>query len=119
MTQETKEEIKSAVISVLSNIYDPEIPVDIYRLGMIYNIDIDDEANVSILMTVTAPTCPVAETLPQYVRQQVSAIMSVKSCNVELTFEPAWSPANLSEEVKAELGLDEFLEGFSPSDFLY
>ena len=119
MTPEVKEEIKNSVISVLSNIYDPEMPIDIYRLGMIYNIDVDDDANVNILMTVTAPTCPVAETLPQYVKQQVSAIMSVKSCNVELTFEPAWNPANLSEEVKAELGLDEFFDGFNPSDFLY
>lgn len=119
MAPETKEDIKNAVIAVLSAIYDPEIPIDIYHLGLIYNIDIDDEANVTILMTVTAPNCPVAETLPQYVKQQVSAIMCVKSCTVELTFEPAWNPANLSEEVKAELGIDDFFDGYNPMDMMY
>ena len=114
MTETEKNELKERVIAVLSGIYDPEIPVDIYKLGLIYEINIDDEGAVKILMTVTAPNCPVADYLPNFVKEKVSAIMGVKSCDVELTFEPAWSPASLSEEVRAELGLD---EGFGFNDF--
>lgn len=116
---EDKKELKERIITVLSGIYDPEIPVDIYKLGLIYGIDIDDEYNVHILMTVTAPNCPVADQMPQYVKEKVSAMMGVKSCEVELTFEPAWSPASLSEEVRAELGLSDDMLNFSASDFLY
>lgn len=116
MTEIDKKELKERVIAVLSGIYDPEIPVDIYKLGLIYDIDIDDEGAVKILMTVTAPNCPVADYLPNYVKEKVSAIMGVKSCYVELTFEPAWSPANLSEEVREELGLD---MGYNFGDMMY
>lgn len=116
MTQEDKENLKERIIAVLSGIYDPEIPVDIYHLGLIYNIYIDDDANVKILMTVTTPNCPVAETLPAFVKEKVSVIMGVKSAEIELTFEPAWSPANLSEEVRAELGLD---DGYNFMDMMY
>ena len=116
MTEEDKKILKERVIAVLSSIYDPEIPVDIYKLGLIYDINIDDEGNVKIVMTVTAPNCPIADYLPNYVKEKVSAIMGVKSCEVELTFEPAWSPASLSEEVRAELGLD---EGFGFGDMMY
>lgn len=116
MTEEDKNTLKERVIAVLSGIYDPEIPVDIYKLGLVYEINIDDDGTVGILMTVTAPNCPVADQLPAYVKEKVSAIMGVKACNVELTFEPAWSPDMLSEEVRAELGLD---EGFGLGDMLY
>ena len=116
MNQEDKEELKNRIIAVLSGIYDPEIPIDIYKLGLIYEINIDDDGNVKIVMTVTAPNCPVAEYLPNFVKEKVSAIMGVKKSEVELTFEPAWTPANLSEEVRAELGLD---EGYSFSDMMY
>lgn len=119
MTEEEKKELKDRVIAVLSGIYDPEIPVDIYKLGLIYNIDIDDEGNVNILMTVTAPNCPVADQLPQFIKEKISSIMGVKSCGIELTFEPPWSPASLSEEVRAELGLDDNYMSFNASDFLY
>lgn len=114
MTAEDKEELKSKVITVLSNIYDPEIPVDIYKLGLIYGTDIDDEGNVAITMTATAPNCPVIDYLPVLVKEKVSAIMGVKNCDVELTFEPAWNPANLPEDVKIELGLDEGFEFNNP-----
>lgn len=100
-----KETLKSAIINSIKNIYDPEIPVNIYDLGLIYNIDIDDEFNVKILMTMTAPDCPEAEYMFLEVRQMVEAIQGIKSVDVELTFNPPWSFENLSEEVKLELGL--------------
>lgn len=101
----TQESIKSAVINCLKNIYDPEIPVNIYDLGLIYNIDIDEELNVKILMTMTAPDCPEAEYMFMEVRQMVEYIQGVKSVNVELTFDPPWDYNTLSDEVKIELGL--------------
>ena len=107
MTAEEKALLKERIIAVLGSIYDPEIPVDIYQLGLIYEIDIDDDANVKILMTVTAPNCPVADQLPMTVKERVGTMMGVKKCKVELTFEPAWSPSMMSEEAKAELGLDD------------
>ena len=101
----TKETIHSAVIDALKSVFDPEIPVNIYDLGLIYNIDIDDENNVKILMTMTAPDCPEAEYMFQEVRSMVKVIENVKSVEVELTFNPPWDYVNLSDEVKLELGL--------------
>lgn len=100
----TPETIKDATIGVLKNIYDPEIPVNIYDLGLIYKIDVDDALNVKILMTMTAPDCPEAEFMFQEVKEMVSYISGVKSVDVELTFDPPWDFANLSDEVKLELG---------------
>ena len=90
MNKEEIEQLKETVISVLKTIYDPEIPVDIWTLHLIYGIDVDEEGNVKILMTVTAPNCPVAEVLPGEVQQRVQAIMGVKKAEVELTFDPVW-----------------------------
>lgn len=101
----TKETIKSAIINCLRNIYDPEIPVNIYDLGLIYNIEVDDEMQVKILMTMTAPDCPEAEYMFQEVKQMVAYIEGVKTVDVELTFNPPWDFNNLSDEVKLELGL--------------
>lgn len=101
----TKETLRDAIINCLRNIYDPEIPVNIYDLKLIYNIDIDDEFNVKILMTMTAPDCPEAEYMYQQVKQMVGFISGVKSVEVELTFNPPWDYINLSDEVKIELGL--------------
>lgn len=101
----TKESLNSAVINCLRNIYDPEIPVNIYDLKLIYGIDIDDEFNVKITMTMTAPDCPEAEYMFQEVKQMVGFIEGVKSVDVELTFNPPWDYINLSDEVKCELGL--------------
>ena len=101
----TKETIKSAIINCLRNIYDPEIPVNIYDLGLIYNIEVDDEKQVKILMTMTAPDCPEAEYMFQEVKQMVAYIEGVKTVDVELTFNPPWDFNNLSDEVKLELGL--------------
>ena len=94
-----------AIIETLKTIHDPEIPVNIYELGLIYEIKLDDEHNVHILMTLTTPNCPVAESLPEEVKQKVSNIDGVKSVDLELTFEPPWTMDMLSEEAKLELGL--------------
>lgn len=99
-----KETIRDAVINCLRNIYDPEIPVNIYDLGLIYNIDIDDELNVKVLMTMTAPDCPEAEYMFREVKEMIGYIQEVKSVNVELTFDPPWSFDSMSDETKAELG---------------
>lgn len=119
MTSEETNTLKERVIAVLKTIYDPEIPIDIWTLHLIYGIDVDAEGNVKIVMTVTAPNCPVAETLPAEVRNRVQAIMGVKNVDVELTFDPVWSIDMLSDEAKADLGLDGDYGGFSASDFLY
>ncbi|MBR3724690.1 MAG: DUF59 domain-containing protein [Bacteroidales bacterium] len=100
-----KETLHSAVVNCLKNIYDPEIPVNIYDLGLIYNIDIDDDLNVRILMTMTAPDCPEAEYMFMEVKQMVGYIQGIKSVDVELTFDPPWDFEKLSDEVKLELGM--------------
>jgi len=100
----TPDTIKDAVVNVLRNIYDPEMPKSIYDLGLIYNIDVDEELNVKILMTLSAPDCPEAEYIFQEVRQMVGYIEGVKSVDVELTFDPPWSWDMMSDDIKAELG---------------
>lgn len=101
----TKETIKSAVIDVLKRIYDPEIPVNIYDLGLIYDIKIDDDLKVNILMTLTAPNCPVADSLPIEIRSNILMIEGVSNAAVDITFTPTWNMENISEEAKLELGL--------------
>ena len=101
----TKKEAERQVVEVLKTIYDPEIPVDIYELGLIYEINIDDDFNVEIVMTLTSPSCPVAETLPPEVEEKVNGLWSVKSAKVNLTWEPPWDKDMMSEEAKVELGL--------------
>lgn len=104
MDNAEKRELEEKVISVLKTIYDPEIPVDVYELGLIYEISVNDEAEVHILMTLTSPNCPVAESLPQEVQDKSAAVEGVKSAEVELTFEPPWDQSMLSDEAKLELG---------------
>ncbi|MCR4849384.1 MAG: iron-sulfur cluster assembly protein [Bacteroidales bacterium] len=118
MSAEETNTLKETVISVLKTIYDPEIPIDIWTLHLIYGVDVDEEGNVKIVMTVTAPNCPVAEVLPAEVKNRIEAIMGVKSVDVELTFDPVWDISMLSDEAKAELGLDGDYN-YSASDFLY
>ncbi len=89
---------------MLKNIYDPEVPVNIYDLGLIYEVKSDKDGNVRILMTLTSPNCPVAESLPAQVREEVSFLKEVKEIDLELTFEPPWSQDMISEEAKLELG---------------
>ncbi len=100
-----KAELNNQVVDVLKSCYDPEIPVNIYELGLIYGIDIDDEANVKIKMTLTSPACPVAGSLPPEVENKVRKIPDVKSCIVELVWEPLWGIHMMSEEAKLQLGL--------------
>lgn len=103
--EEIKIMMKDAIIQVLKTIYDPEIPVDIYSLGFIYGIEIDDDYAVRITMTLTAPNCPVAETLPGDVRDAVRGVEGVKDAIIELVFDPPWDPEKISDEGKLELGL--------------
>ena len=100
----TKEEIKEAVIEVLKTIFDPEIPVNIYELGLIYEVNVMEENVVEIVMTLTSPSCPVAGTLPGEVEEKVKSVSEVTDAVVELVFEPSWNQDMMSEEAKLELG---------------
>ena len=93
------------IVKVLKTIYDPEIPVDIYELGLIYDVLVNEDYEVKILMTLTTPNCPVAETLPLEVEEKVKSINEVKDAEVEITFDPPWSQDLMSEEAKLELGM--------------
>jgi FeS assembly SUF system protein len=93
------------IVKVLKGIYDPEIPVDIYELGLIYDVMVNTDDEVKILMTLTSPNCPVAESLPREVEEKVKGIEHVKDVEVEITFDPPWSKDLMSEEAKLELGM--------------
>lgn len=93
------------IVRVIKTIFDPEIPVDIYELGLIYDVFVNEDYEVKILMTLTTPNCPVAETLPMEVEEKVKSIDEVKSAEVEITFDPPWSQELMSEEAKLELGM--------------
>ena len=96
--------VAQAAKATLKKVFDPEIPVNIYELGLIYEVNVDIDNNVHVLMTLTAPNCPAAESLPAEVEQKISAIDGVKSCKVEITFEPTWDQEMMSEAAKLELG---------------
>lgn len=98
-------ELGEKIVRVLKSIYDPEIPVDIYELGLIYDVFVNEDYDVKILMTLTTPNCPVAETLPVEVEEKVKSLDAIKSAEVEITFDPPWSQDLMSEEAKLELGL--------------
>jgi FeS assembly SUF system protein len=98
------ETLKDAVIAALRDIFDPEIPVNIYDLGLIYGVDID-EGHVTVTMTLTTPHCPVAETMPGEVEMRVMAVPGVATCDVNLVWDPAWNPASMSDEARLELGM--------------
>jgi FeS assembly SUF system protein len=111
MTPEEKKHLEDRVIDMLRTIYDPEIPVDVYELGLIYEVNIGDElpdgqpgAHVGIKMTLTSPSCPVAESMPNEVEQKVAAVQGVSSAKVEITFEPPWDRSMMSEAAQLELG---------------
>lgn len=97
--------VRQKIVAALKTCYDPEIPVDIYELGLIYGIDIDTESKVKITMTLTSPNCPVAESLPSEVRSKISQTEGVKDCQLELVFEPPWSPEKMSEAAKLKLNM--------------
>ena len=98
-------EIGEKIIDVIKTIYDPEIPVDIYELGLIYDVLVNEDFDVKIIMTLTTPNCPVAETLPVDVKDKVKTIKGIKSVEVEMTFEPPWRQDLMSDEAKLELGI--------------
>ena len=93
------------IVNVIKTIYDPEIPVDIYELGLIYDVFVNEDYDVKILMTLTTPNCPVAETLPLEVEEKVKSLNEVKDAEVEITFDPPWTQDLMSEEAKLELGM--------------
>ena len=97
--------IESEIVKVMKTVYDPEIPVNIYDLGLIYEIDVSEERKVNIVMTLTSPNCPVAESLPEEVYEKVSAIEGIEDVELHLTFDPPWTKDMLSEEAMLELGL--------------
>ncbi|HLP73452.1 MAG TPA: iron-sulfur cluster assembly protein [Bacteroidales bacterium] len=99
-----KQETESRIVGVLRLIFDPEIPVNIYDLGLIYEINLDDDQVAHVTMTLTAPNCPMAEDLLEEVRYKVSGIRGVKDCDLKLTFNPPWDKSMLSDEAKLELG---------------
>ena len=106
MTQEEKTQIEERIVDVLKTVYDPEIPVKKYDLGLIYKIDVKDDGHVDIDMTFTAPSCPAADFILEDVRLKVDSLENVKSSNVNLVFEPEWDQSMMTEEARVELGFD-------------
>jgi FeS assembly SUF system protein len=98
------ENVRDAVVQMLTTIYDPEIPVNIYEMGLIYDLDLNADGDVTIRMTLTSPTCPVAETLPPEVEAKVGSVEGVRTVKVDLTWDPPWTPERMSEAAKLELG---------------
>ena len=99
-----RNELGEDIVNVLKTIFDPEIPVDIYELGLIYDVFVNEDNDVKVLMTLTTPNCPVAESLPLEVKNKINEMDDVKSAEVEMTFDPPWSKDLMSEEAKLELG---------------
>ena len=106
MTQEERTQLEERIVDVLKTVYDPESPVNIYDLGMIYKIDVQDDGSVDMDMTFTAPNCPAADFILEDVRTKVESVDGIKGANVNLVFEPAWDQSMMSEEARVELGFD-------------
>lgn len=106
MTAEEKTKIEERIVDVLKTVYDPEIPVNIYDLGLIYKVDVKDSGDVDLDMTFTAPSCPAADFILEDVRQKVDSIEGVKSATVNLVFEPTWDQSMMTEEARVELGFE-------------
>ena len=106
MTQEEKLKIEERIVEALKTVYDPEIPVNIYDLGLIYKIDLHDDGVLDLDMTFTAPACPAADFILEDVRSKMEAIEGVTTVNIEMVFDPAWDQSMMSEEARVELGFD-------------
>ena len=104
--ERSKQAIEADVVEALKPVYDPEIPVDIYELGLVYHLDVRDDRSVEVRLTLTSPMCPVAGSLPPEVEAKVAQIPGVKSASVDLVWEPPWNPSMMSEAAKLELGMD-------------
>ncbi len=105
LSQAELDALTDLLVDKLKTVYDPEIPVDIYELGLIYKVDVSDQKDVAIDMTLTAPGCPVAGEMPEWVRDAVMSIEGVRSCDVNLVFEPPWDPSRMSDEAKLQLNM--------------
>ncbi len=105
MNEEKKLQIEENIVKMLKTVFDPEIPVDIYSLGLVYGIDVDDAGMVKIEMTLTAPNCPASDFLMEDIRMKVESVDGVKGVDVQLVFEPEWTQDMMTEEAKLELGL--------------
>jgi FeS assembly SUF system protein len=105
LSQPELDALTDQLIEKLKTVFDPEIPVDIYELGLIYKVDVSDDKDVAIDMTLTAPGCPVAGEMPEWVRDAVESIPEVRACNVSLVFEPPWDPSRMSDEAKLQLNM--------------
>ncbi len=105
MTQDERIAIEEKVVEMLRTVYDPEIPVDIYSLGLVYRIELSDEGELTVDMTLTAPNCPMADFIMEDVRMKLESIDGVNAVNVNIVFEPEWTQDMMSEEAKLELGL--------------
>ena len=105
LSQEELDLLTDQLVDALKTVFDPEIPVDIYELGLIYKVDVSDEKDVAIDMTLTAPGCPVAGEMPSWVEDAVTGIEGVKSCTVNLVFDPPWDPSMMSDEAKLQLNM--------------
>lgn len=105
MSDAELEEIGDKIVRVIKTIYDPEIPVDIYELGLIYDVFVNENNDAKILMTLTSPNCPVAESLPREVEDKVASLKEINNAEVEITFDPTWTQEMMSEEAKLELGM--------------
>ena len=104
MTPEERLKLEEKVVEMLRTVYDPEIPVDIYSLGLVYKIDIDDSGNLTVDMTLTAPNCPMADFIMEDVRMKLESIDGIESVTVNIVFEPEWTRDMMSEEAKLDLG---------------
>lgn len=99
------EELGEKIVRVIKTVYDPEIPVDVYELGLIYDVMVNEDNDVKVIMTLTTPNCPVAETLPKEVEDKIKTLKEVNDCEVEITFDPEWTKDLMSDEAKLELGM--------------
>ena len=106
MTQEEKTRIEERIVDVLKTVYDPEIPVDIWNLGMIYKIDVQEDGTVDVDMTFTAPSCPAADFILEDVRTKIESVDGVTGANINLVFDPLWDQSMMSEEARVELGFE-------------
>ena len=97
--------ITEGIVEVLKTIYDPEIPVNIYEMGLIYNVDLKEDGFALVTMTLTSPSCPVAESLPAEVQSRVASVEGVSGCEIDLTWDPPWDPSRMSEAAKLQLGM--------------
>lgn len=104
-SQEQLDQLTDQIVTALKTVFDPEIPVDIYELGLIYKVDVSDDMDITVDMTLTAPGCPVAGEMPGWVENAVRSVPGVRDVTVNLTFEPPWDPSRMSDEAKLELNM--------------